>query len=45
MGRMYRGGALSRPVSESVALVAGALAFVTLFLAYLWAVSLGLPNV
>lgn len=42
--RFYVGSALSRPVSELVALIAGALAFGALFALTLWAVSLGLPN-
>ncbi len=40
--RMYLGGALSRPVSEIVAACAGLLAACALFVAYLWAVGLGL---
>lgn len=40
--RLYLGGALSRPVSEIVAACAGILAACALFVAYLWAVGLGL---
>lgn len=49
--RFYAGGApLSRSgilrcdVSRAVAILAGGAAFVALFVLYLWAVSLGLPN-
>jgi len=41
-GRIYLGSALSRPVSEVVAFIAGALAFGALFTLVLWAVGLGL---
>ena len=44
MSRAYLGRALSRPVSELVAILAGGFALAALFTLYLWAVSLGLPN-
>lgn len=40
--RLYIGRALSRPVSEVVALAAGALALAALVAAWLWALGLGL---
>ena len=40
--RFYVGSALSRPVSELVALIAGALAFGALLALTIWAVGLGL---
>lgn len=43
-GRVYLGGALMSSASRAVSIVAGALALAVLFALYLWAVSLGLPN-
>lgn len=42
--RFYAGSALRRDVSCAVSIVAGGAALVALFALYLWAVSLGLPN-
>ena len=40
----YAGSALAGDVSRAVAILAGGASLVALFVLYLWAVSLGLPN-
>ena len=42
--RFYAGSALAGDVSRAVAIIAGGASLVALFVLYLWAVSLGLPN-
>lgn len=42
--RMYQGGALMVSASRAVSIFAAIVAACALFVCYLWAVSLGLPN-
>ena len=42
--RFYAGSALRSDVSRAVAILAGGASLFALFVLYLWAVSLGLPN-
>lgn len=42
--RFYSGRALSHDVSRAVSIVSGGAALLALFALYLWACSLGLPN-